>query len=389
MRYKTPVKKGAKNKTFVPPFWGTYLVHFTTKEMIDYISVSTYLQGITIDNSPLKWIENTSQETGEILHYQCKYRGMFFRFYPSKKRVEIKGSLPKFKHSHNFQDLTYNDLNTAINELCKLLGTKPQDMYLHCFEFGVNVEVSQPPPNIFEGLMYFRQKEFSVMGGTENFEGKECTFNQFKIKCYDKGKQYKLPQNLLRFEIRVKKMEYIHKKNVPIHTLADLLNLENWVRLQNILLEVYERIIKRDNIDLHKVKKPKDREFIRDFRDPIISKNVSCNTFANWLKKYQKLQKCYTKENCIYENVNSLIFNKVSNLMQITINGNLQNMTTNVTLSKGNRNTKYDLLHSVTNTSIIHCVMCGKSIEHRRKQARTCSAKCRTKLSRTKHKDSS
>lgn len=360
--------------------------------MYDYISAVAYISDIGHILAMFNPKTILDMETGEICGYKRirhKEINLDITVKEINYKVAIHGSLPKFLYSQNHTDLNLGDLHTAINELCKLLGTTPKDLHLHSFEFGVNVEVSQPPPKIFEGLMYFRKKEFSVMGGKENFEGKECAFTQFRIKCYDKGTQNKLPQNLLRFEIRVKKMEYVHKKKVPIYTLADLLNLENWVRLQKILLEVYEGIVKRDNIDLNKVKKPKDREFIRDFRDPIITKKLSCNTFANWLKKYLKLQKCYKGENKIYREVKALIFNKLSNLMQVTENENLQNMTTNVTLSKDKGNTKYDLLHSVTNTPIINCVMCENSIEHRRKQALTCSAKCRTKLSRIKGKDSS
>ena len=38
--------------------------------------------------------------------------------------------------------------------------------------------------------------------------------------------QYNLNENILRFEIKVKKMHYLKSKKINIQTLADLLNLD-------------------------------------------------------------------------------------------------------------------------------------------------------------------
>jgi len=363
--------------------------------MIDYVSLSIPISDITpiLSNNFLVWKETTNIITGEICKYESHYNNMCFKIAVKARKLGIEGSLPKFLYSHNFQDLNFKDLHTGINEICRIIDIAPKDLKIHCFEFGVNVEVLQQPPEIIEGLMLYRRKEFSLMETKGKFEGKQCSLSQIRIKCYDKSKQYNLSQNLLRFEIRVKRMAYIHNKGVPIYTLSDLLNRENLVRLQKILFETYVDIVKRGKIDLNKVKKQKDKDFIRDFRDMTVTKKLTCNTFKYRLKKYQELQKCYKGENSIDENIEALIFNKVSNLIQITQSENLPKVTTNVTLSKKEKSTQSYLLHYVTDkyrdTPITACLECGKSIVSRRKQARTCSAKCRTKLSRAKYKDSS
>ena len=44
--------------------------------------------------------------------------------------------------------------------------------------------------------------------------GKYCKLSQYSIKIYDKGKQYNLPYNLMRYEVRFTKMSIFKDKNV-------------------------------------------------------------------------------------------------------------------------------------------------------------------------------
>ena len=44
----------------------------------------------------------------------------------------------------------------------------------------------------------------------------ECRMSKFTIKIYDKGKQYNLPNNVLRFEIKVTAMQYLDNEGCKV-----------------------------------------------------------------------------------------------------------------------------------------------------------------------------
>ena len=92
----------------------------------------------------------------------------------------------------------------------------------------------------------------------------QCKKTQFIIKIYDKGKQYNLPDNVLRFEIKVMRMQYLETKGIRLRYLSDLLNMDIYEPLGNILTEVFEGILFGDNTLDEKLLNTKELEtFLR------------------------------------------------------------------------------------------------------------------------------
>jgi hypothetical protein len=64
--------------------------------------------------------------------------------------------------------------------------------------------------------------------------------DQFGIKIYDKGFQYGLPFDLLRYEVKFTKAAPLHR--MGIYTLNDLLNPGAWRQLQARILGIYDEL---------------------------------------------------------------------------------------------------------------------------------------------------
>lgn len=59
--------------------------------------------------------------------------------------------------------------------------------------------------------------------------------------------QFDLPNNVLRFEVKVLTMQFLRKKGVEVRYFADLLNLNIYEPLSKILIETFEEILFQDN----------------------------------------------------------------------------------------------------------------------------------------------
>jgi hypothetical protein len=209
---------------------------------------------------------------GIVEGYKAKLRGGLFvkiklqfehkgKYYPyPKPKLEIKGSLHKFKDGRNDTDFHFIDVCSTIDALCKLLSLEPSRCEVHTLEFGVNIPLSMHPKDVFGTYVSYNQKR-TMKGFVSNddnyhnseFDGVKCSLSQFGIKIYDKGFQYKRSENIMRFECQVLKMQYLEKKKVFIKTLQDLKNKEVHEQLSNILIALHGDILKVNKCDTSKL----------------------------------------------------------------------------------------------------------------------------------------
>ena len=90
--------------------------------------------------------------------------------------------------------------------------------------------------------------------------GLELYRDQFGIKIYDKGYQYGLSFDLLRFEVKFTKAAPLHR--MGIYTLNDLLNLDAWRQLQARVMAIYDELcIVEPSIDMDLLT-PSQRTFV-------------------------------------------------------------------------------------------------------------------------------
>lgn len=236
--------------------------------------------------------------------------------------------------------------------------------------------------------------------------GVECEANQFRIKAYDKGKQYGLDSNLYRFEIAVKKVQFIEKQGIKIEFISDLAKLETLESLGKVLLKIHDNIRKKTPYNEEKVKEltAANRELLRLGETPQywehLKKEKSRTTVWNMKNKYKELQNVTA-----LKDIHAEIRESISRKWEQLLTGKVNNITTFEKLSHNckteqnhpsNVSQKRDSFESKLNKvttrfkgNIVHletvslqnrvCVICGNDLKNRRPNVVTCSKTCRNK----------
>jgi hypothetical protein len=192
------------------------------------------------------WNTTVRNSDGTLKYEFAEFKGL--KFMIKSEKVRLQGSLHKYRNKglHNYDDFTSVELIEVLQGLhhdFKIDWTKTK---LNNFEFGVNIVLPFNVSVILNNLITFKGEPFIVVV-EENMSYSQCKKTHFIIKCYDKGKQYKLPSNLLRFEIKVIRMQYFESKKIPLRFFSDLLNIDVFRLLSNVLTEVFEGILFGDD----------------------------------------------------------------------------------------------------------------------------------------------
>lgn len=159
-----------------------------------------------------------------------KLRDFSFTVYPQTGKVMVKGSWAKFhnKGEQNYSRYTVADLSADINTLSNMFDYDFSVGLIHGVEAGLNLDLSSLPQPYFTPsfllprvICYQGRKPFLPMKSIKGAgQGIECMFNNYRIKVYDKGLQYRLPQPLLRFEYDCNMMRELEP--LGIRVLNDL-----------------------------------------------------------------------------------------------------------------------------------------------------------------------
>ena len=228
---------------------------------VDY--VKAWLIGVNTNNL----IKNTKfkktferykdEDLGETSRMVLKYKNLNIIIF-TNNRVLLTGSLHYFYNDgkHNYNDFTFNNLQETLYRLSKLLNTELHKIILLNIEFGVNLNPLFKAKNITDNVLLHRTKEFLK---PYDFNYKRATHQRFWIKVYDKGTQFKRQENILRIELKYKKMIDLNK--IGLFTFEDLTNPNLYNNLLDILISkwneciLYDYTIKEYNLKPHLQKK--------------------------------------------------------------------------------------------------------------------------------------
>ncbi len=238
--------------------------------MIDFVKIS--IKGISpkqLEQNPLlEFFGNFNRESGHIRttnkhgkpiipRQTAFYNSLQFSIYDNGS-ITVEGSLHKYwnKGAHNYNDFNLNALNEVIKELKHLFNISPDQCYLRQLELGVNIRPPIPSKNIIDYCFLHKTTPFEFIKNSDEGKYKQAEHSQYFIKIYDKARHYKqfnIKGEILRFEIKYRKMEILNKKG--IFTLDQLLKyglynfksglIEQW---QNVLF--FDKTIKSKTIRL-------------------------------------------------------------------------------------------------------------------------------------------
>ena len=217
--------------------------------MID--GIKTY----DLKTDPQKLIENsylnghwktTINSDAELLYDFAEYFGL--KFHLKHGKVRLQGSIHKYHNlgKHNYDDFRAVDVAEVVRELSERFEIDTATTLLNNVEFGVNVVLPFGVNVVLDNLIVYKGDSFNpiIEDGMKYYQ---CKKTHFIIKIYDKSLQFNLPKNVLRFEIKVTRMQYLKTKGIRLRYLSDLLNMGIYEPLGNILTEVFEGILFGDN----------------------------------------------------------------------------------------------------------------------------------------------
>ncbi len=355
------------------------------------------------NNSLLNFLTQVNQKTGELKENVQEASYSDFDFSIEKGIfINIQGSFHKYhnKGLHNYNDFSILDFCRVLCDLHNKFNLNPFLCNLHNIEFGVNVELPFDTNDLLNAIISYKGKEYEK----RMYNGKglllRFSFQNYELKIYNKGLQYgehTKNKNILRVEIKVKKMEYLHSRNINIHSFADLLNFTEINKLPTLLLTSFNELLIYDKtINTKELNKP-NREILLNGRNPKYwteIKKVSKEKFKHKRQRFRKLVFKYGKNN-LQTSVYELIKNKLYKMLNIEpeneqiihsflkqFSGKTYPEITAFPSEPQNTN----LPQSTTQCSKIErgiliteikrfCKTCGRDITHQKKGSKFCSEK--------------
>jgi hypothetical protein len=207
--------------------------------MIDFIKVGCELEDISEFVETHKHMMKASVD---LDHWEVKYPYTFtLRQYSvkvfelSNKKgfyIEVSGSLHKgYFGGPNYERFTHEMLCMEIERLSAELQLEAQFLLLKNLEVGVNIRTHfYPYKHLVENLLLYKTGVFKPYN--KGKDGKELGYwydGYPIVKLYDKGKQFDLPYNLMRFELRY--LKSVTPKKYGLFTLDDL---KDAIKVQSI-----------------------------------------------------------------------------------------------------------------------------------------------------------
>lgn len=278
--------------------------------MIDFVEleVRNTPGSILLQNTIFDFHFSVSEKTGLIANkHTAVFKGLRLTIYDSG-RVIIKGSIHKFRNEgyHNADEYTYRDLLDFIAWI-RQLGINPKDCIIHQIEFGINICPEFNINWILTGLMFHKGKVFDRQS---NGHFMQLAHQRYIIKVYDKrhlsNHLRSGGKDILRFEVKIKKMAHIEKFNICY--LSDLLDFKWTGLIRELLVSIWNEILffdlsikNQSEADINKwsnprywqslKKGPRSRE-LKKYREVVskdsinIQKRVSDQINQSW-KRYQ------------------------------------------------------------------------------------------------------
>ncbi len=212
-------------------------------------------------------------------HHFCKikvYDSGFIIFSGSIHKMwnSIKGikapfydKLTKQQKEHykgfNGNQFTINDIFEIREYLKTLFNCEPYQMIFQNIEFGVNANINFNPNKYINGLLFHKGILFEERH-KRSFA--QVEHQRYFLKIYNKSRQYGMPKDTLRVELKIKRMEEI--KHIGIKTFADI-NTSTLNKAKDLLLKRFDEVMYFDKtIDKNSLTKHEKR-LIQKYANPV------------------------------------------------------------------------------------------------------------------------
>lgn len=287
-----------------------------------------------LNNPNLELFTKVSRSTGEITEYhEAKKNGITVRVINKVTTIYFS--------AHKLYNLHCNDINnnsgdfgyiqflwvlSYIEELFKI----PLDQFkVENIEFGLNFrpETTQQAKLVKHPVIHRGDHFREMFNQRGQCIGHECVHQQYHLKLYYKSMQLGNGDNEYRFEIKVKRMQFlgailapsrIHEKVSHVLTLNDLKKNHVWAYLKKELLRVFGEILFYESIENFKNLSSSNIEFVLKVTNPRYwaEKQLAGDEYTNAWRKYHRL----VRKHCVHnpkEELVKLLDGKLNELTQL------------------------------------------------------------------------
>jgi len=281
-----------------------------------------------------------------------------------KYYLNLKGSLHKNKFGGaNYERFYHTDVIKEIDNLCTTLEIDSQKVKIDGLEFGVNIKTDFIPHSFLsEHLIRYKHLQFNQYDPDKLNRrlGYYCKSTQYFVKCYDKGLQFRLSYNLMRFELRFYKMQKIN--NCCIYNLHDLTDKNMIDRLKGILLDAWNDVLLHEPMETSNVN-------LTDLQKELIQCG---NNPKYWTKLHNTNKTKYNYHRAVFKELirnygkgyHSKLLAEISKEWQYLLNTIFDEFTIKIK----SKNVESD-------TPRRYCISCNKEITHQKDNSKFCSPK--------------
>ncbi|RKE77868.1 hypothetical protein [Chryseobacterium sp. AG363] len=221
--------------------------------MIDFIKVYTNTKEPLENRIKYDFLDSETKCSYDYFNKDPKYP-CYRRFENIEVRITEKSAFVKNSiHTYfnlkndfgtgNYTDFPYGDILTAFQQLQGDLNEDISDCKVTNLEFGLNIRTSLSPKQMLENnFLMFNFDEFNQYDTFKNKGSyKQYNRNEYYVKMYDKGLQYKLEYHLLRLEIKITDSKLL-KKRFGIYTVQDIYEKSRLELLFKFLMDRFDEI---------------------------------------------------------------------------------------------------------------------------------------------------
>lgn len=203
---------------------------------IDFIKCKVI--GLDLDhfrqNMHLTEYESKKESKSKYLFY--KKDNIIIKYFVDSGLILLSGSIHKYfnKGLHNHNQFTHQNYLDVLKRLKNEFAVSPEDLQIQTLEYGFNIEPPIKTKPILDNILMHRQTLIQTIENNKRGYYKQLKHDKYIIKIYDKAKQYKLNNNLLRLEIKQTNWSENRLKH-GIITLADFNKCDKTMFINNLL----------------------------------------------------------------------------------------------------------------------------------------------------------
>lgn len=281
--------------------------------MIDYVKVRLWNANPKqfLEHPQLDFKSIVSVTTGEIYEgMEAKFQGLTFKIF--RNTIKMEGSLHKYWNLglQNYNDFSAKSILFVLNELAEKFHFDLTRARLENLEVGVNLKLPFNSSKLISNLIYHKMKGFQNISVDKGHYVVAC-HERYRVKAYDKGTQFRLAEQVFRFELHHSKMIDVNK--LGIWYLSDLLDNDKLTLLGNNLKKEWNETYFFDWTLKYEKFSNREKQLYYAWQNADYWLTLDKNNRNKRRASYDKLVAKYS--NRIKEQIERLIENKLNDLI--------------------------------------------------------------------------